>query len=537
MRKGVFLLFVALLTTISFSKSLYLVDGNKAMLLGKVFLWSEPYVKLADVKIGLNLQWSYKGRSGVVTNGKDFISFNTVTHKGIYDALYIMGDVASGTKVPYLSLNALTKLTNFKLENEPAGYFFVKKPPTLVVNGVLLYGNKFTVFFKEKPEVPLMDIQTSGMISTVTVFPVLISSDYLPSRSPLVVEKRGKNSIVFRITHMPNLEISYALGYPSLPLQTSKNVKLGDGLSYQSMELTSLNGKHVKLGILKIPPKSEEVKIVHPLTGVGEKSLITSMINSTSLAAVGFSNDHGGFVKYGKVFSYSSLQNGPLLVWNDQKFDIIETSPTISVNIGEVPFNVDKVNSPRGNVILYTDDYAPVIPKGERIYFEIKNGKVVGMNYVSHPGKKEYILSLTKDYQIFLKNVHLGDDFYLFYSLGGKYDMSSWNGIIQGRCLLVNDSKKEKIWPDKLKECQGKNVLIAALKNGNLYFVKAECEQEIDANEMADMIINMGFSKAMFLENGKNVSMIVNGKAVEFMNHGLYPVGFGVEIDKTTGGA
>jgi hypothetical protein len=538
MKKNVlsFSILVAVFAIFSFSKSLYLVDGNKAMRLGEVFSWSQPYVKLSDVSVALNLKWSYKGRNGVVTNGKDFISFNTLTHQGIYDAIYKMGSVATGVKTPYLSLTALTKLTNSKLQEDAVGYFFVEKTPSLVVNGALLYGNRFTIFFKEKPSPGIVNVETKGMVSTVTIFPISISQNYVPSRSPLVVETRGKNSIIFRITFTSDLNIAYALGYPSLPLQKSKNVDLSNGMSYQSLDYTLLKEKHIKIGVLKIPPNSGKLKIVHPLSGVGEKELITSMIHATCLAAVGFSNVYNGFIEYGKVFSYSSLQNGPVLVWNDQKFDIIETSPTISVNIGDVPFNVDEVNGTKGNVIIYTDEYAPdIAEESNRIYFEIRNGKIVGMNYTHHPEKGEYVLSLTKDYKIFLKNIQLGGDFFIFSSLGS--DMNTWNGLLQGRCLLVNNSRREKIWPKQVKECEGKDVLIAALKGKNLYFVKMESDDVISATEMADVMMNMGFFKAMLLDSGKSVSMIVNGKSVEFTNHGLYPVGFGVEIDKTTGGA
>ncbi len=534
-----FLLLTGFFVTIFFSKSLYLVDGNKAMRLGKVFLWSQPYVKLSDVSIALNLKWSYKGRSGVVTNGKDFISFNTSTHNGLYDALYKLQNVATGTDVPYISLKSMLKLTNLKVEDDPVGYFLVKKAPSLTINGVLLYGKNFTVFFAKKPTGDIMKIERSGMVSTVTIFPVLISKDYVPSHSPLVVEERGKYSVSFRITFTSNLSISYALGYPSLPLQKSKNVELPNGITYQSLEYASLRKNAIKMGIVKIPPSSGILKLVHPLEGIGKKELITSMISATALAAIGFSNSNNEFIKEGKnIFSYSALQNGPILVWNDRKFDIIETSPTISVNIGNVPFSVDEINGSSGNAILYTDDYALQIPRDtkDRIYFEVENGRIVGMKYAPHVSKNSYILSLTKDYAIFLKNVHLGDDFYLFFSLGLN-SAEKWKGFIQGKCLLVADAKKEELWPNEIKSCEGKNALVMALKNGNLYLVKMESPKIMSTSEMADVMVNMGFSKAMLLSNSSEISMIVNGKAVEFDNRGLYPVGFGVEIDKTTGGA
>ncbi len=536
-RSAFFALFIVVFAFLSFSASLYLVNGNEEMYLGKVYTWSQPYVKLQDVGVALDLQWSYKGRSGAVTNGKDFISFNTSTHMGIYDAIYTMNDVASGTSTPYLSLKALEKIADVKVESDAVGYLLLKKSPTLVVNGALLYGNKFTVFFKEKPSTNVIKVTSSGMVSTVTIFPIKISPKYVSSHSPLVVETKGKNSIVFRITYTSKVQVLYALGFPSLPFQRTKSVQLTNGITYQSVDSTSLNGKRVRIGMVKIPPASGKMKIVYPLRGIGEKSLITSMINATSLVAVGFSNTQNGFISYDKILSYSSSQNGPLLVWNDRKFDIIETSPTISVNIGNVPFSVDEINDPNGSVVLYTEDYGPAIPKDDKkMYFEVKNGEIVGMRYVPHPGKGEYILTITKDYQIFLKDVQLGDDFYIFTSLSGK-DTSVWKGIIQGKCLLVNNSKKARIWPEEEKKCESNDFLIAALKKRALYLIKAECNQEMNANEISDIMFNMGFSKAMILESGKSISMIVNGKDVEFNDYGLYPVGFGVEIDKTTGGA
>lgn len=59
----------------------------------------------------------------------------------------------------------------------------------------------------------------------------------------------------------------------------------------------------------------------------------------------------------------------------------------------------------------------------------------------------------------------------------------------------------------------------------------------MDLDEISNILLNLGFSKAMCLGSGKNVSMIVSGKIVGFKGQGLYPAEFGIEIDQTTGGA
>ncbi len=536
MRREVFSLFILSFLALTITAvPLYVVDGNDAIRVGEVKNWKKPFVELTTVSTAMGLKWSFKDGIGVVTNGKDFVSFNVKTHGGTFDALYKMDDVASGNTEAWISLEAIAKLAGLTYEKENVGYILLRKKPTLQFNGALLYGGKFTLFFKESPLPFTIRVKSHGMKTMVTVFPVTVSKEYVPIRSPLVEENIGKYSVTYTITYSGPVKILTSLGYPSLPVQSKKSLSFKNGVTFHILEFKTSTDETVHVGVLKVP-HGVKTRIVYPSTGVGQKELLASMVPATSLAAAGFPASNVGFIMKNGELIHASSEDGPLLVWNDQKFDIIETSPTISVNIGNVPFGVDSVNKEKGNVILYSHRYGPVIPReASRVYYVVRNGRIVSESYTAHAEKNEYVLSLTKAYAIFLKNVEIGDDFCLFISFGEPIGSEKHDEIIQGESLLVSSS--EKVPWLSAKNVKGRIFFVAAVKDEDLYLLRFESTTKIDLGEIANMLVNMGFSKAMLVGKGNAVTMIVNGKVVEFERKGLYPVGFGIEIDKTTGGA
>ncbi len=536
MRKTILLFFV-LAPLCVIGRSFYLVNASQSSYLGKVFVWENiPYVKISQISIPLNLKWSYKNGVGVIVYGSNFISFNDHNHQGVYDALYNLGKVSSGVKTPYISVNALSKLVNLEWKDDPAGVFIIKKKPTVTLNGALLYRKTFTLFFASKPTSHVVKIESHDMVSTVTVFPVKLSKRYKATSSPLVVEKDGRVSVTYRVVHNGTLNISTDLGFPSFPVQKSRSIKLEKGIEYHSLESTSLSGKTIQIGAIKISPGAAKMEIVYPKNGIGNFQAITSMVNATSLAAVGLPMTSRGFVMYkGKILS-APVYNEPTMVWNDRKFDIIETSPMLTVNIGDVPFTVDGINCATGDVVLYTEDYGLPIPKDDRrTYFEVQGNKIVGNEYKLH-AKNEMILSLTGKYDLFIKNVRLGDGISFFTSFG-ETGLKDLIGAVQGSVLIIYNSQKMKIWGSQRDLIGNKSTLIFGIKDDDLYFLKISSKKKMKVDDLSDVLLNLGFSKAMAFESENAVSMIVQGKVVDFYERGLYPVGFGIEIDKTTGGA
>ncbi len=531
------ILFLVLIPFCVMGKPFYLVNGDQVFYLGKVFAWNNTfYADLSQISVSLDLQWSYKNGVGVVVHKNDFISFNTYNHLGVYDALYDIGRVASGVKTPYLSVNALSKLVNLEWKNEPVGILMIKKKPAVTLNGALLYGKGFTLFFNSKPASQVVKVKSHGMVATVTVFPILISKKYKSVNSPLVVEKDGKISATYRVTHDGILNISTAVGFPSLPIQKSKALMLEKGVEYHSFESTSVSGKVIHLGVVKVSPGSAKIKVVYPKNGMGNLQPITSMIAATSLTAIGLPAVSRGFVMYGGKILSAPVYGEPTMVWNDQKFDIIETSPMITVNIGDVPFMINGINCATGDVVIYTKDYGLPIPKSDqRIYFEVQENKIIGNEYKPR-AKNEMILSLTNNYDLFLKNVQLGDKISFFTSFG-ESGLKGLVGAIQGSALLVYNSQRVRTWASQDDVCGGKSTLVVGIKDDDLYFLKISSKEGIKTDDLSNLLLNLGFSKAMCFKSKMEVSMIVQKKVVDFYEHGLYPVGFGIEIDKTTGGA
>ncbi len=532
MRKTYFLLgFSTLLTIVAWAIPLYIVQGNDAILIGTIKVWKTPYVNLQSISNAVGLKWSVEDGSGVMTNGDDFVNFNVKTHKGTFDALYELDNVASGTNPTWVSLKVVSKLLNLPIVKEGAGYFLLKTKPFVQFNGALMYMDTFTLFFSKKPSTFAIHVEYQKMKTVVTVFPVHVSKDYVSPHSPLVSENVGKYSVTYTIFFPHKVKVVESLGYPSLPVQNAKSLNLSHGITFHTFKIQAKT--LIRVYALKIP-SGVNTKVVYPIKGVGTLSTLTSMISATSVAAVGWSTKASGFIACKGNLIHACVENGPVLVWNDRKFDIIETSPTIAVNIGEVPFNVDGVNSNNGGVLLYTWRYGQVIPREDRIYYVVKGGKVVSKSYMPKVQKGEYLISIDKEYALFLRSVNVGDNFNLFVSVAGN-QLKSYEGVVQGKTLLVSNSKRVPWLPvENLNETN--SLMTAGVKDGDLYLVKMASSKKMNFGEIADVLVNMGLSKAMLLASNVN-QMIVDGKIVEFERKRLYPVGFGIEIDKTTGGA
>ena len=525
---------------VTIAMPLYLVKNGTAIFLTNTSIWKGvPFVKISQIAPILNLKWSYKNKMGVVIHNGDFISFNLKNHRGTYDALYVMNDVSTNTQTPYLSIKAVAKLVGMKVAIDPAGAFLFQRLPSVSLKGVLLYGKRFTIFFNVKSPKTTIKVTSNGIVTTVKIFPVSFSKNYIQANSPLVVEKDGEISAEYRITYTGKLEISTALGYPSLPTQESSSLNFNDGIAYRSLVYKTLTGKMVYLNFLKIPPGVSHLKIVYPHSGVGTSGLLSSFATSNAVAAIGIAGKSPGFVmSNGKILSASNA-NCPTLVWNGKKFDIIETSPVVTVNIGPVPFKINAVNCATGDVVMYTYEYGGKIPKSNnRIYYRIEKGVIVSKKYAEHVrNPNDVILSLTNKYALFLKDVTLGNFVNFFTSLEGV-NLDNIDGAIQGHYLIIYNSKKVKLWSLKETECSNEPKMVIGIKNKSLYFIRVYAKNaNLDLDELSNILLNFGFSKAMCLNSGKNVSMIVDGKIVGSKSEGLYPAEFGIEIDQTTGGA
>ncbi len=536
--KKLFVLSLIFLTGYAFGMALYMVNGNEKLYMSQVSYWNNvPFVRLSDVASPLGLKWSYRNGIGVVTNGKDFVSFNVKNHSGFYDAIYPIENASTGTALPWISMDVLKKLTDLEYTVEPVGICLIRKSPTTALTGAVLYRRGFTLFFSSKPTNTAVKVINKGMVATVTVFPVRFSDEYLSPKTPLIAEEDGSYSAVYRITHLSSLTVSTEIGLPGLPAQTSKEIDFPEGVSYQTIVSTTLRGNALRLSLVRIP-EGTRLKFVYPKNGFGETALLGSIVSDEALAAIGFNRQEtSGFISSdGKIFG-APIQNWSTLIWNNQKFDILEKSPVVTVNIGNVPFTINGINGGDGDVIMYTSAYGPRIPKSDdRIYLEIKDGRIVGTGYVER-ASKDMVLSLTKSYELFIRSVGLGDMVSFFTSYGNFFQNSE--NAIQGYPLLIYNSQKIPFWSPEEGTNTTTSRIVAAIKNKTLYFIKAESLNEkngVTLSELSDTLLNMGFSKALCLGSGNETSMIVEGKVVDGLNQGLHPVEFGIEIDKTTGG-
>ncbi len=507
-----FALFFILFPVFLFASSLYVVDGQNITKVSDIIYWKgTPFVQLKKVADFWNMKWSVKGNMGVVEWNQNFVSFNASSGEGLYDALYALSNAASNAQNPLISVESLSLLLGADYTQETDGIFIIKRPPALEINGAILYGHQFTIFFNTIPPDGIIKVSRSGILTDIKIFPVKFSPDYIHPDSPLVVEKDGKFSVEYLVTFYSTLTVKTSTGTPTLPVQNAERIDFGNGLVYKTAISTSLSGKSVHLKMIEIPP-SANLKIKYS----GANSMI-SLAGNNSLAVVGFESSTP--LIYANDRLYAVPPNGsPILTWNGQKFDIIETDQVITVNIGNIPFVIDGVNSNSGNVILYTPGQE-VFDSSNRLYVQIKDGRVISTDYI--PRSNYYVLSINKSSTIFWNDVKTGQIVNFFVPFYIKSSVFT----LQGKTMMIQDSSKMPL----LNSIYSKDFYVVATKDGKLYFIYIQGEQ--DLGTVSDILLNMDFSNAFYL--GRDIFMIVDGKVV----NGNLGVGlFWIEIDKTTGG-
>ncbi|BBJ27736.1 hypothetical protein [Athalassotoga saccharophila] len=509
--KGYILLFIVFPVFV-FASSLYVVDGQNITRISDLIYWKgNPFVQLKKVADFWNIKWSVKDGMGVAEWNNNFISFNTSSGEGLYDAIYALSNAASNANNPLISVASLSMLLGANYTQETDGIFMIKRPPALEINGAILYGHQFTIFFNAIPPDETVKVSRSGILTDIKVFPVKFSPNYVHPNSPLVVERDGNFSVEYLVTFYSTLTVKTSTGTPTLPVQNAEMIDFGNGILYKTSVSTLLSGKVLRLKMIEIP-SSANLKVIK-----SSGTTTISLLGNSNIAIVGFESSTP--LIYANDRLYGVPSNGsPLLTWNGQKFDIIETDQVITVNIGNIPFVIDGINSNSGNVILYTAGQE-ISNSPNRLYVQIKDGRVISTDYI--PRANGYVLSINKSSTIFWNDVKIGQivNFFLpFYIQNSIF-------AIQGKTLMIQNSSKMPL----LNSINSKDFYVIAAKGEKLYFIYVEGEQ--DLGMVSDILLNMGFSDAFYL--GENVFMIVDGKIV----NGNLGVGlFWIEIDKTTGG-
>lgn len=525
MRKGLFLLL--LIPVCAFGNTMYIVNGEQVQKVPDLLYWKgEPFMNIITVAGLFDLKWSVKDGMGIIENGKDFISFNLKSGEGLYDSLYYIEDAATDLTSPYISIMAVAKLMNFQYSSNGQETFLVEKPPTITIKGAILYGNTFTIFFNTKPPTSSVKITNNGIVEKVEIYPVLFSPDYSSPNSPLVVEKRESFSVSYDITHTATLDVTTAVGSPTFPVQESNLIDFGNGIIYQTMVSPDASNDHTELKILELSP-SVNVKMGYEKNGIGKALPLNEINTGNHISIIAFKNIDGLVYSMGHIYG-APMMNKPALTWNGQKFDIIETDQLMTVNIGNIPFVVDGVDTDEGNVILYTKNYGLDISNSkDRSYFEIENGRIVGMGYQERVADEE-LLSIKNIYSSFLKNVTLGQSV----SFILPFNLQNVNLGIQGKVMMIQNFNRIPVF----EKGTGDNGFFAAMKGNNLYFIDAENSGGIVLSSLQTLFMNMGFSDAIYLGNEDQISMIVGDKPVDHEPEAAL-FQFWIEIDKTTGGA
>jgi len=269
------------------------------------------------------------------------------------------------------------------------------------------------------------------------------------------------------------------------------------------------------------------VKMGYEKNGIGKALPLNEINTGNHISIIAFKNIDGLVYSMGHIYG-APMMNKPALTWNGQKFDIIETDQLMTVNIGNIPFVVDGVDTDEGNVILYTKNYGLDISNSkDRSYFEIENGRIVGMGYQERVADEE-LLSIKNIYSSFLKNVTLGQSV----SFILPFNLQNVNLGIQGKVMMIQNFNRIPVF----EKGTGDNGFFAAMKGNNLYFIDAENSGGIVLSSLQTLFMNMGFSDAIYLGNEDQISMIVGDKPVDHEPEAAL-FQFWIEIDKTTGGA
>ncbi len=297
-------------------------------------------------------------------------------------------------------------------------------------------------------------------------------------------------------------------------------MNIADGVVFKR-EKVKVNGDELIIDSIEVDIRRAKIVPEISAAGVGSLETIRSMVERTG-AVAGVNANYfdpktslivGLLIKDGKPLSAAYGGRPIFVITEDDEAMIGKFFVEFNAILGDTLFLIKGVNTiAKGDVILFTDDYAKPVPKIDgRIYVVGRNGRITEFGYRRFLRSGEYMLSIDGKYSDYLKDLKVGDVFKV--KIVSTFDLPIKHAVEAGPLIILNGKPLEDMLTEKHRYGGGLAFYkaartIVAIRDSKTV-VLMMTEGKVTYDEIVDYLKGKGYISAMFLDGGSSSSMVV----------------------------
>ncbi|QTA37425.1 phosphodiester glycosidase family protein [Thermosipho ferrireducens] len=365
------------------------------------------------------------------------------------------------------------------------------------------------------------------------------------------VQKQAKGFLISitnnRLKPIPIITIQKNVMRITLNFTEEESKKIKEGILWERKIETFNNNKYL-VNYLHIDPKKVEITPIISSKGIGTRDDLRNILKDNNCIA-GINGNYFDpatnlpidlVIINGKILSDKfSLRPVFIITYSNDVF-IKRITLELNVYIGDLLFLVKGVNTTaKGEVLVYTSEFSLKIPLSEdKIYYVVKNGKIISENYVEKVPENSVVISIDKKYEKYLTNIKIGTK--VDFVSNTDFPLPIKHAIGGGPLLIENgkeiiDSEEEKMrYGNGLALSKTSRTILAITKDGKVDFIVIEGynnKSGMDYDIATKFLLEKGYYSAMMLDGGGSSAMVINNEVVNQdgeIQRGI-PVGLGVK--------
>lgn len=517
--------------------------ANSLLFQNKAYFFPDKWI---DEKILKDIGFKY------VKNEKIFMVFNDDLFIGKDGTFTINfdGEYKNAFKIEnnelYLNIDFLKEYLNLSVIKKDNLFIYYDTLPLL--KSVEFKDNNLTFFFSKEITKEFINLLVDNRDLTIELKPI--------NGNPVIIGnvsfQKNENSFLFFILNnrlKPVPIISFQKNIVKIVLNFTEEDRktLKDGLEWER-KIEVFNEKKYLINYLHIDPKKVEILPIISSNGIGTRQDLREMLkNNNCIAGINANYFDPStnipidlVIKDGKLLSDKYGLRPVFIVTYSNEVFIKRSNLEVNIYLDDLLFLVKGVNTnAKGEVLLYTDEYALKIPKDDdKNYFVISNNQIISKEYVEKVPKDSMVLLITKKYDKYLKNIEVGSKVNL--TINSDFPFPIKHAIGAGPLLIENgkkliDSDEEKLrYGNGLALSKTSRTIIAITKEGKVDFIVIEGYNDspgMNYDIATEFLLEKGYFYAMMLDGGGSSAMVIQDEVVNqdgTIQRGI-PVGLGVK--------
>jgi len=466
------------------------------------------------------------------------------------------GVVVSVSDRTYLSAKVVFGFLNMKFEGDERYYVFKENDTLSLVKAEMKMRSvnlEFSsTFFDEKS---LIKVNTMGNNAEIKIFPARSEKSYIKD---LILESDDEFYSVLKLSF--NVPVDYkmvkngstvTIYFSHVDPYLIDTRVLGEGIQWYKKK-EKVGKSNLNVSYIEVDLSKSKVDLV-PVIGnnrLGEKEKLSSM-SRRNLAFAGVNGSYydtntslpvGTLIIDGKLLSEPFYYLRPFLVKTTEgEYSILNIDTEVHLKIGSALYLVKGINkfSKNGDVLIYTSQFNSVIPsRTDRDYVVVSNGKVISTQYTPKAPENGFVAVLgPKDIGKYIK---IGNDASYELIIPGfpyEVEMAIEGGprIIEGGKLIPEVETEKVRYGQRIITSKTPRTVVALAPNKIVLMVIDGYQSEsagLTFEELAQFLIEKGYSDAMCLDGGSSSTMVIGSEVVNNPSSGEPEIPVGLIIKR-----